>query len=47
MERRVIMKRLAMRNDQLSLQLAPDDDAMEETATTHAKVPGSCILSTT
>jgi hypothetical protein len=36
MERRVIMKRLAMRNDQLSLRLAPDDDAMEETATTHA-----------
>jgi hypothetical protein len=36
MERRVVMKRLAMRNDQLSLRLAPDDDAMEETATTYA-----------
>jgi hypothetical protein len=29
------MKRLAVRNDVLSLQLAPDDEAMEEMATTH------------
>jgi hypothetical protein len=29
------MKRLSMRNDIPSLQLAPDDEAMEETATTN------------
>ena len=35
LERRIVNRRLVMRYDKPSLQLAPDDDDMEETATTH------------